>query len=392
MSVQDTIRDQVTKHRVVLYMKGTPQFPQCGFSSAATQMLKACGVDDFFSVNVLADPEIRQGIKDYANWPTIPQLYVNGEFVGGSDIMREMYESGELQQLLRQAGGLRPAAGVRPRFPRGTGADLRVRARGPDRCIHTRALGTRSRDRGRIRQSSASQGKSMESLKAGSDALFILLGAVMVLAMHAGFAFLELGTVRRKNQVNALVKILVDFSVSTIAYFFIGYSVAYGVNFFAGAETLAQKNGYELVKFFFLLTFAAAIPAIVSGGIAERARFNPQLAATFLLVGFVYPFFEGIAWNQHFGVQAWLKGTFGAEFHDFAGSVVVHAMGGWIGLMAVLLLGARRGRYTKEGAISAHPPSSIPFLALGAWILSVGWFGFNVMSAQTIDKISGWWR
>jgi Amt family ammonium transporter len=229
----------------------------------------------------------------------------------------------------------------------------------------------------------------MESLKASNDTLFILLGAVMVLAMHAGFAFLELGTVRRKNQVNALVKILVDFSVSTIAYFFIGYSVAYGVTFFAGAETLAQKNGYELVKFFFLLTFAAAIPAIVSGGIAERARFNPQLAATFLLVGFVYPFFEGIAWNQHFGFQGWLKGAFGEEFHDFAGSVVVHAMGGWIGLVAVLLLGARRGRYTKEGTISAHPPSSIPFLALGAWILSVGWFGFNVMSAQTIDKISG---
>jgi Amt family ammonium transporter len=211
----------------------------------------------------------------------------------------------------------------------------------------------------------------------------------MVLAMHAGFAFLELGTVRRKNQVNALVKILVDFSVSTIAYFFIGYTIAYGVNFFSGAESLAQKNGYELVKFFFLLTFAAAIPAIVSGGIAERARFNPQLAATFLLVGFIYPFFEGIAWNQHFGFQGWLKDAFGAEFHDFAGSVVVHAMGGWVGLVAVLLLGARRGRYTKEGTISAHPPSSIPFLALGAWILTVGWFGFNVMSAQTIDKISG---
>ena len=229
----------------------------------------------------------------------------------------------------------------------------------------------------------------MESLKTASDTLFILLGAVMVLAMHAGFAFLELGTVRRKNQVNALVKILVDFAVSTIAYFFIGYSLAYGINFFAGAETLAQKSGYELVRFFFLLTFAAAIPAIVSGGIAERARFNTQLAATFLLVGFVYPFFEGIAWNQHFGIQAWINGAFGAEFHDFAGSVVVHAVGGWVGLIAVVLLGARRGRYSAEGGISAHPPSSIPFLALGAWVLSVGWFGFNVMSAQTIDKISG---
>jgi Amt family ammonium transporter len=229
----------------------------------------------------------------------------------------------------------------------------------------------------------------MEALKSGSDVLFILLGAIMVLAMHAGFAFLELGTVRKKNQVNALVKILTDFCVSTIAYFFVGYSVAYGINFFSGAETLVQKNGFELTKFFFLLTFAAAIPAIISGGIAERAKFNPQLIATFLIVAFVYPFYEGIAWNQAFGVQAWLKATFGEEFHDFAGSVVVHAMGGWIALPAVLLLGARHGRYTKEGRISAHPPSSIPFLALGAWILIVGWFGFNVMSAQTLDKVSG---
>ncbi|MDI6750289.1 MAG: ammonium transporter [Rhodocyclaceae bacterium] len=230
----------------------------------------------------------------------------------------------------------------------------------------------------------------MEHFKTSADVLFILLGAIMILAMHAGFAFLELGTVRRKNQVNALVKILCDFSVSTLAYFFIGYGIAYGVHFFSGAETLMAKNGYDLVKFFFLLTFAAAIPAIVSGGIAERARFTPQLAATFLLVGFVYPLFEGIAWNQAFGIQGWLAATFGAEFHDFAGSVVVHAVGGWIGLAAVLMLGARRGRYHKDGGIAGvHPPSSIPFLALGAWILIVGWFGFNVMSAQTLEKISG---
>ena len=229
----------------------------------------------------------------------------------------------------------------------------------------------------------------MDQVKQGTDALFILLGAIMVLAMHAGFAFLELGTVRKKNQVNALVKILVDFSVSTIAYFFVGYTVAYGTSFFTGAESLAAKNGFELVKFFFLLTFAAAIPAIVSGGIAERARFGPQLVATAVLVGLIYPLFEGVAWNQAFGIQAWIKASTGFEFHDFAGSVVVHAVGGWIGLVAVLFLGARAGRYRKDGNISAHPPSSIPFLALGAWVLAVGWFGFNVMSAQTIDKISG---
>ncbi len=229
----------------------------------------------------------------------------------------------------------------------------------------------------------------MGGFKDGADALFILLGAIMILAMHAGFAFLELGTVRKKNQVNALVKILVDFAISTIAYFFVGYSIAYGINFFASADVLAARNGYELVKFFFLLTFAAAIPAIISGGIAERARFHPQLVATALLVGLVYPFFEGIAWNHRFGVQGWLLQTFGAEFHDFAGSVVVHALGGWVALPAVLLLGARRGRYMKNGAIAAHPPSSIPFLALGAWILTVGWFGFNVMSAQALDKMNG---
>ena len=229
----------------------------------------------------------------------------------------------------------------------------------------------------------------MEALKSGTDVLFVLLGGIMVLAMHAGFAFLELGTVRKKNQVNALVKILTDFSVSTIAYFFVGYSVAYGVSFYSSAEVLSAQNGYALVKFFFLLTFAAAIPAIVSGGIAERARFNPQLAATFTLVGLVYPFYEGIVWNGNFGVQDWLAASFGARFHDFAGSVVVHAVGGWIALPAVLLLGARRGRYTKDGMVSAHPPSNIPFLALGAWILTVGWFGFNVMSAQLIEAVSG---
>lgn len=229
----------------------------------------------------------------------------------------------------------------------------------------------------------------MDAHKSGADALFILLGAIMILAMHAGFAFLELGTVRKKNQVNALVKIIVDFAVSTIAYFFVGYSIAYGIQFYSGAEVLVELNGFELVKFFFLLTFAAAIPAIISGGIAERAKFYPQLMATALLVGVLYPLFEGIAWNQRFGVQAWLKAMFSEEFHDFAGSVVVHAFGGWAALPAVLLLGARRGRYMKSGAISAHPPSSIPFLALGAWILTVGWFGFNVMSAQTLDKMNG---
>ncbi|MCM2318190.1 MAG: ammonium transporter [Pseudomonas sp.] len=229
---------------------------------------------------------------------------------------------------------------------------------------------------------------AVETLIHGSNTLFILLGAVMVLAMHAGFAFLEVGTVRQKNQVNALSKILADFAVSTLAYFFVGYWIAYGVTFLEPASVLSTDHGYALVKFFFLLTFAAAIPAIISGGIAERSKFGPQLCATVLIVAFVYPFFEGLIWNGNFGVQAWLEARFGAAFHDFAGSVVVHGVGGWLALAAVLLLGHRNGRY-RDGKLVAFAPSNIPFLALGSWILIVGWFGFNVMSAQTLQGVSG---
>ncbi|MNF30629.1 Ammonia channel precursor [compost metagenome] len=229
---------------------------------------------------------------------------------------------------------------------------------------------------------------AVETLIHGSNTLFILLGAVMVLAMHAGFAFLEVGTVRQKNQVNALSKILADFAVSTLAYFFVGYWIAYGVTFLEPASVLSTDHGYALVKFFFLLTFAAAIPAIISGGIAERSKFGPQLCATVLIVAFVYPFFEGLIWNGNFGVQAWLEARFGSAFHDFAGSVVVHGVGGWLALAAVLLLGHRNGRY-RDGKLVAFAPSNIPFLALGSWILIVGWFGFNVMSAQTLQGVSG---
>ena len=222
-----------------------------------------------------------------------------------------------------------------------------------------------------------------------TDLLFLLLGTILVLAMHAGFAFLELGTVRHKNQVNALSKILTDFSISAVAYFFIGYYISYGEHFFHSSTVLAEEHGYNLMRCFFLLTFAAAIPAIISGGIAERAKMRSQAIATLFLVALIYPFFEGMVWNGNFGLQKWLENSFGASFHDFAGSVVVHAMGGWIALAAVLLLGPRYGRYKKDGRVSAHPPSSIPFLALGSWILIVGWFGFNVMSAQRLDAISG---
>ncbi len=234
-----------------------------------------------------------------------------------------------------------------------------------------------------------------EVASVGGDVFFLLMGAILVFAMHAGFAFLEVGTVRKKNQVNALVKIISDFAVSTIAYFFVGYGVAYGVDFLFSAAALQgddasagfSPQGLDLVKFFFLLTFAAAIPAIISGGIAERAKFVPQLIATALLVALFYPFFEGLIWGGNFGFQDWLTATFGAPFNDFAGSIVVHGVGGWAALGAVLMLGARTGRYGPRGR--AFPPSSIPWLALGSWMLCVGWFGFNVMSAQALESVTG---
>lgn len=233
----------------------------------------------------------------------------------------------------------------------------------------------------------------MEMSNVGNDVFFVLLGAILVFAMHGGFAFLEVGTVRGKNQVNALVKIIVDFAFSTLAYFVVGYTVAYGVTFMASAATLSGADGsfgpqgFSLVKFFFLATFAAAVPAIISGGIAERARFWPQVITASVVVGLVYPFSEGLVWNGNFGIQAWLETSFGARLHDFAGSIVVHALGGWLALAAVLRLGARTGRYGPNGR--PFPPSSIPWLALGTWLLCVGWFGFNVMSAQSVAAVSG---
>ncbi len=235
----------------------------------------------------------------------------------------------------------------------------------------------------------------MEDLSQGSDVFFLLMGAILVFAMHGGFAFLEVGTVRHKNQVNALVKILVDFAISTVTYFFIGYMIAYGVHFLLSAGDIAGAaegfgpKGVSLVKFFFLCTFAAAIPAIVSGGIAERAKFLPQCLATAMLVGIAYPLIEGTVWNSNFGLQSGLfESVLGAQFHDFAGSIVVHAFGGWAALAAVMLLGARIGRYEKGRSIGI-PPSSIPWLAMGSWLLCIGWFGFNVMSAQSVAGVSG---
>ena len=235
----------------------------------------------------------------------------------------------------------------------------------------------------------AAEPASVTEVAMTSDTLFILIGAVMILAMHAGFAFLEVGSVRRKNQVNALNKILCEWSFSTLIYFLIGYPLARGVSFLLPVEIMAADHGVSYMRFFLLLGFAACIPAIISGGVAERAKFWTNAAAGMCFVGLVYPLIEGLTWGRMSGALAgadgWLARVAGAPFHDFAGSVVVHATGGWLALPAVMLLGARMKRYESDSI----KVSSIPFLALGSWILIVGWFGFNVMSAGALSNISG---
>ncbi|MDH3345927.1 MAG: hypothetical protein OEL75_01950 [Kiritimatiellaceae bacterium] len=235
----------------------------------------------------------------------------------------------------------------------------------------------------------ASEGSAPDELAQSSNTLFILLGAIMILAMHGGFAFLEVGSVRRKNQVNALNKIICEWGFSTIIYFLIGYPLARGISFLVPVQEMAANHGFEYVKFFLLLGFAACIPAIISGGVAERAKFWTNSVAGGIFVGLVYPLIEGATWGKFSavigGTDGLLASTFGAPFHDFAGSVVVHATGGWLALPAIILLGARLKRYDTNSI----KVSSIPFLALGSWILIVGWFGFNVMSAGSLEAVSG---
>jgi Amt family ammonium transporter len=239
--------------------------------------------------------------------------------------------------------------------------------------------------------------ETVTGIQYSADALFLMLGAVMIFAMHAGFAFLEVGTVREKNQVNAMSKIIADWAVSTVVYFLIGFPIAYGIHFWGDAGNIVQlihgelhpgARGFDLLHCFFLTTFAACIPAIISGGIAERAKFTPQIIAGGIFAGLVYPVFESVVWGRNTFLQDWLTASFGKPFHDYAGSVVVHSMGGWIALPAVMILGQRIGRWLN-GKNQAIPVSSIPFLSLGSWILAVGWFGFNVMSAQDFEGISG---
>ncbi len=235
------------------------------------------------------------------------------------------------------------------------------------------------------------------AIQQSADALFLMIGAVMIFAMHAGFAFLEVGTVRVKNQVNALSKIIVDWAVSTVVYFLIGFPIAYGITFLQDAGSLLQllnggltegARGFDLLHCFFLTTFAACIPAIISGGIAERAKFWPQVIAGGIFAGLAYPIYESVIWGQNGFFQDWITSVGGVAFHDYAGSVVVHSIGGWIALPAIILLGQRIGRYI-DGKSQDIPISNIPFLALGSWILAIGWFGFNVMSAQDFEGISG---
>ena len=240
---------------------------------------------------------------------------------------------------------------------------------------------------------------SLAQLNQSGNILLLVWGAALVFSMHAGFAFLEAGSVRKKNVVNALTKIVMDWSVSTLVYFAIGFPLAYGISFLKPVAELTGTNntGFDFVHFFFLLTFAACIPAIISGGIAERSKFGTQVLAGAIFVGLVYPFYESLIWGRlgvdatgaNIGFNLLLQHIGGWGFHDYAGSVVVHAMGGWLALPAIMILGPRLDRYRRNGESVAPPIHSIPYVALGSWFLMVGWFGFNVASAGHLSDISG---
>lgn len=222
-----------------------------------------------------------------------------------------------------------------------------------------------------------------------NNVFFLLIGAVMILSMHAGFAFLEAGTVNKKDEVNAFNKIIFDWAVSTVMYFIIGYPIAYGISLYVHLDTFTMDNGFALVRFFFLVGFAACVPAIISGGVAGRIKFYAQTIAGVVLTAVIYPFFEALVWGRiNFMGQpgSIFENLFGTPFHDFAGSVVVHSIGGWIALPAIMILGARTNRYKPHFDTR---PNNIPFLVLGSWILICGWFGFNVMSAQQLEGVSG---
>ena len=219
--------------------------------------------------------------------------------------------------------------------------------------------------------------------------LFELIAAGMLLVMYVGFAFREAGSVRAKNQANAFAKAAALLAVVSIAYTVLGYHIAHGHSFLVVVSTSPERVGEPVLQFLLFLTFAAAVPAIVTGALAERARFWPQLMAALVIGGLIYPFYEAIVWSGYLRVQQLLSSSFGAEFHDFSGSILVHVMGGWLALAAVMLLGPREGRFSKSGKPRPMMRSSLPYFVLGSWMLVLVWLGLNIMSTVFTPGLSG---
>jgi Amt family ammonium transporter len=222
-----------------------------------------------------------------------------------------------------------------------------------------------------------------------TDILFELIAAGMLLVMYIGFAFREAGSVHTKNQANAFAKAAALLAIVGITYTVLGYYIAHGQSFRVVVSNSPEQVGGSVLRFLHFLTFAAAVPAIVAGALAERARFWPQIMAALVVVGLVYPFYEGIVWSGHLRVQQLLSSSFGAEFHDFSGSILVHAMGGWLALAAVMLLGPREGRFDKLGKPRAMMRSSLPYFVLGSWMLILVWLGLNITSTVSTPGLSG---
>jgi Amt family ammonium transporter len=220
-----------------------------------------------------------------------------------------------------------------------------------------------------------------------SDTLLVLVGGILLLTLQLGFALREMGAVHRHNQIHAFGKIICLFAVSVIAYLTIGFRLAYGGSPLSLLTGSAQPAAAS--QLFVLLSLSSALAVIVSGAIAERARFWPQIAVAAVLAGILYPMLEQVVRVGRWYAQHLMLSSFGAEFHDFAGSVVVHGFAGWLALPAMMVLGARQGRFDRHGEPQPLPPVNLPLLLLGSWILVLTWFGVSVLGAQRLPASTG---
>ncbi len=218
-------------------------------------------------------------------------------------------------------------------------------------------------------------------MKIGNELALLVAATLALLLTHVGYALRESGSVRSDSRAPAMLNVLALFAVSSMAYAALGYYVGYGFNVRAPVLVPAAGGRHSVTDFLLMLTLVTAVPAIVAGAVAERVRLWPQLLAAAAVAGLVYPFLERLVWARQLYAQHLLGSSFGAEFHDFSGGVLVHVVAGWLALVAAMLAGPRAGRFGVHGEAHALPPSSVPVLSLGTWVLMMAWLAVLLLNS-----------